>query len=76
MAKATVQPSYRNSQSLKALADSPESSQLISDLEATRWTGRLGYSIRSMTGIALLKSISRFQSGARAGTVPITTSHR
>ncbi len=40
-----------------ALLDTPEIAQLISDLEATRWTGRRGYSIRSMVGLALVKSV-------------------
>jgi Transposase DDE domain/Transposase domain (DUF772) len=42
---------------LAALLDSPEIAGLIADLEATRWTGRPGYPIRSMVGIALAKSM-------------------
>jgi IS5 family transposase len=37
--------------------DSPEIAALVSELEATRWTGRPGYSIRAMVGMALAKSI-------------------
>ena len=37
--------------------DSPEIGQLISELEATRWTGRPGYPIRTMIGLALAKSL-------------------
>lgn len=42
---------------LKQLLDSPEIAQLISELEATRWTGRPGYPIRALTGMALSKSL-------------------
>jgi hypothetical protein len=37
--------------------DSPEIGRLIADLEATRWTGRPGYPIRTMVGLALAKSL-------------------
>ena len=39
------------------LLDSPEIQRLIADLEATRWTGRPGYPIRTMIGLALAKSV-------------------
>lgn len=42
---------------LKQLLDSPEIAELISELEATRWTGRPGYPIRTMVGLALCKSL-------------------
>jgi hypothetical protein len=42
---------------LAALLDSPEIATLISELEATRWTGRPGYPLRTMIGVALAKSI-------------------
>lgn len=42
---------------LAELLDSPEIGRLISDLEATRWTGRPGYPIRAMVGLALAKSL-------------------
>lgn len=42
---------------LAGLLDSPEVGKLIEELEATRWTGRPGYSIRTMTGLALCKSL-------------------
>jgi len=42
---------------LAEVLDSPEIAALISELEATRWTGRPGYPIRSMVGMALAKSI-------------------
>jgi hypothetical protein len=42
---------------LKSLLDSPEIGQLIEELQATRWTGRRGYPIRTMIGLALAKSL-------------------
>src|SRR3954469_8250946 len=36
---------------------SPEIAALVSELESTRWTGRPGYPIRSMVGMALVKSL-------------------
>lgn len=45
------------SAALKAVLDSPEIGQLIEELQATRWTGRPGYPIRTMIGLALAKSL-------------------
>jgi len=42
---------------LVEVLDSPEIAALVSELEATRWTGRPGYPIRSMIGMALAKSM-------------------
>lgn len=42
---------------LAAILDSPEIAQLIGELESTRWTGRPGYPVRALLGIALVKSI-------------------
>ena len=42
---------------LEQLLDSPEIGRLIEELEATRWTGRPGYPIRTMIGLALAKSL-------------------
>lgn len=42
---------------LEGLLDSPEIGRLIEELQATRWTGRPGYPIRCMVGLALAKSI-------------------
>jgi Transposase DDE domain/Transposase domain (DUF772) len=39
------------------LLDSPEIRGLIAELEETRWTGRPGYPIRTMVGLALAKSL-------------------
>jgi len=38
------------------LLDSPEIRRLIAELEATRWTGRPGYPIRTMLGLCLVKA--------------------
>src|SRR5262245_15113543 len=45
------------SAALKAVLDSPEIRRLIEELRATRWTGRPGYPIRTMIGLALAKSL-------------------
>jgi hypothetical protein len=42
---------------LASLLDSPQIKVFISDLDDSRWTGRPGYPIRSMIGIALAKTI-------------------
>jgi Transposase domain (DUF772) len=42
---------------LKSLLDSLEIGRLIEELEATRWTGRPGYPIRTMIGLRLAKSL-------------------
>ena len=42
---------------LAALLDSPEISHLAHELEATRWTGRPGYPVHAMLGMALAKSV-------------------
>src|SRR5437667_7591583 len=56
MAGTTVPPG-RDAHQLSALLASPEIERLIADLEATRWTGRPGYPIRAMVGMALVKSL-------------------
>ena len=56
MAKASVPPN-RGADQLRRLLASPEVAAMIADLEATRWTGRPGYPIRSMVGMALVKSL-------------------
>jgi hypothetical protein len=42
---------------LAGLLDSPEIGRLIEELSATRWTGRPGYPVRTMVGLALAKSL-------------------
>jgi Transposase domain (DUF772) len=52
---------------------SPEIAALVSELEATRWTGRPGYPIRSMVGMALAKSIYAVPTWTRL--VALVTEH-
>jgi Transposase DDE domain len=54
---------------LAALLDSPEIGGLIAELEATRWTGRPGYPIRSMVGMALVKSIYAIPTWSRTAAL-------
>jgi Transposase domain (DUF772) len=56
MVRETVPP-RSDAVQIAALLDSPEIDQLVTDLEATRWTGRPGYPIRTMVGMALAKSV-------------------
>ena len=58
---------------LSAIIDSPEVVRLIADLEATRWTGRPGYPIRSMVGMALAKSLYAIPTWTR--TVALVREH-
>src|SRR3954447_6562960 len=54
------------SAALNGLLDSPEIGRLIRDLEATRWTGRPGYPIRTMVGMCLVKSMYALPTWTRA----------
>ena len=56
MAKASV-PLNRGADQIRRLLSTPEVSALVADLEATRWTGRPGYPIRTMVGMTLVKSL-------------------
>ena len=58
---------------LAGLLDSPEIAGLVSELEATRWTGRPGYPIKSMVGMALAKSIYAVPTWTRL--VALVTEH-
>lgn len=72
MAKTTITPN-RDARKIAALLASPEVAALIADLEATRWTGRPGYPIRSMVGMALVKSMYALPTWTRA--VALVTEH-
>ncbi len=72
MAKASV-PSNRGAEQIKRLLASPEIRDLIADLEATRWTGRPGYPIRTMVGMALAKSLYALPTWTR--TVRLVAEH-
>ncbi|MFL6138369.1 MAG: transposase [Frankiaceae bacterium] len=65
MVKATVLPSGDASQ-VAALLDSPEIARLIGDLDAARWTGRPGYPMRAMVGLALVRSVYALPTWTRA----------
>jgi Transposase DDE domain len=56
MATAKV-PRPSDAEQVGVLLDSPEIAALVFELESTRWTGRPGYPLRSMVGMALAKSI-------------------
>jgi len=58
---------------IAGLLDSPEIATLVSELEATRWTGRPGYPIRGMIGMALAKSIYAVPTWTR--TVALVSEH-
>src|SRR6266516_7183646 len=58
---------------LAALLDSPEIIQLVTELGVTRWTGRPGYPIRTMVGMALAKSIYTLPTWTR--TVALVREH-
>lgn len=58
---------------LSAVLDSPEIAALVSELEATRWTGRPGYPLRSMVGMALAKSMYAIPTWSR--TVRLVHEH-
>jgi len=66
-------PPCRGAAQVAALLDSPEIVGLIADLEATRWTGRPGYPIRAMVGLALVKSVYVLQTWSR--TVRLVAEH-
>ncbi len=50
-------PPHSDAVQIAGLLDSPEIDQFVTELAATRWTGRPGYPIRTMVGMALTKSI-------------------
>lgn len=56
MATATVAPRSASAE-VAALLGSPEIRGLIDHLQETRWTGRPGFPIRTMVGMALAKSM-------------------
>ncbi len=58
---------------LSNILDSQEVSHLIDRLQATRWTGRPGYPLRSMIGMALAKSLYALPTWTR--TVALVGEH-
>src|SRR5438034_9149272 len=72
MVRETVPP--RSDAVLVAgLLDSPEIAQLVTELAATRWTGRPGYPVRAMVGMALTKNIYTLPTWTR--TVALVREH-
>lgn len=65
MASSNV-ASARDAAHVGALLDSPEIAGLIADLQETRWTGRPGYPLRSMVGLALVKNVYALKTWTRA----------
>jgi hypothetical protein len=63
----------RDAAQVAALLDSSEIAGLISELEATRWTGRPGYPLRAMVGLALVKSLYAIPTWTR--TVALVRDH-
>jgi IS5 family transposase len=51
------------------LLDSPEVAELVSELEALRWTGRKGYPIRSLVGACLVKSLYAIPTWSRTAAL-------
>jgi len=71
MAGTTVPP--RSASALAGLLDCPEIGRLIAELESTRWTGRPGYPLRAMVGVALAKSLYSIPTWTR--TVALVREH-
>jgi IS5 family transposase len=63
---STTVTSARDAAHISALLDSPEITGLIADLQLTRWTGRPGYPLRAMVGLALVKSVYALPTWTRA----------
>ncbi len=66
-------PAVSAAAQIPGLLDSPEIASLVSEPEATRWTGRPGYPIRSMVGMALAKSLYAIPTWTR--TVALVREH-
>ncbi len=58
---------------LSGILASSEVSRLIDELQATRWTGRPGYPLRAMVGMALAKSLYAIPTWTR--TVALVSEH-
>lgn len=58
---------------LSGILASSEVSRLIDELQATRWTGRPGYPLRAMIGMALAKSLYAIPTWTR--TVALVAEH-
>jgi len=72
VATTTVLP-RRDAQQIADLLDSAEIVSLVAKLQETRWTGRPGYPLRAMVGMALVKSLYGFPTWTR--TVALVRDH-
>jgi len=63
----------RDAAHVGAVLESPEIASLITQLEETRWTGRPGYPIRAMVGLALVKAMNTLPTWTR--TVALVRDH-
>jgi hypothetical protein len=72
MATAKV-PRPSDAEQVGTLLDTAEIAALVAELERTRWTGRPGYPIRSMVGMALAKSLYAVPTWTR--TVALVREH-
>jgi hypothetical protein len=72
MAETSV-PRRSPAAELSRLLDSPEIARLVTELQATRWTGRPGYPLRAMVGMALVKSLYTVPTWTR--TVTLVNEH-
>jgi hypothetical protein len=72
MASPKVAPDPACSE-VQKLLDSPEIAALIGELQETRWTGRPGYPIRTMIGLALVKA--RYALPTWTRTVALVAEH-
>src|SRR5579862_4422366 len=66
-------PAARDAAQVTRLLGTPEIQTLIAKLGETRWTGRPGYSIRTMVGIVLVKSLYTMPTWTR--TVTLVSDH-
>jgi hypothetical protein len=72
MVRDTVAP-RSDAVQLGELLNSPEITTLVTELAATRWTGRPGYPVRAMVGMALAKSLYTLPTWTR--TVGLVSEH-
>jgi transposase len=70
---ASTKVPRRRADTLAAILDSAEIQRLIEDLEATKWTGRPGYPIRALLGVALAKSLYAIPTWSR--TIALVHEH-
>lgn len=57
MARPTVTERSAIAERIAAILDYPEFTEFIKDIEASRWTGRPGYPVRSLVGACLAKTL-------------------